>query len=802
MKGLFCTILLVVMSQWSIAQHSISGRIIDEGEAPIEFVNILLYSAESLEMVTGEVTSEDGNFNFSNIPDGSYFIECSFIGFESVKKDITVYQNVELQAIILPPSKHSLDEVAITAKKPIFEKKSDRTVINVQNAITSAGNNALQILERAPGIQVDRINNAISMMGKNGVIVTINGKRSRLTQEALIQMLASTASVNIKSIELITNPPASYDAQGNGGIINIIMIKNENDGFNGLANFFAGMSKKPKYGGGINFNFNKGIINWYGDFSTNNDFADQPATLRQKIQYPNQLIDTYQENDRPNYTGNHSAKFGFDLQFDKEVEYGFFISGSKRIWKLDGKSTTEYLTAINAITTDILLSKETNQTDHFMISNHVAFPLSNNGKLSFDYDYLDYQITNPTDYTIQQLNENDTEIYMNNFSSSKVTPFDFHVFKGDYKGKIFESLNLKVGTKATLSNVSNDTRLTYLSPNPKDDPFFTDKIQMNENILAGYISLDGPLTKSTSFTSGLRYEQYNVDLESSPSGPLLSRNRGRWYPSTSIIHKFDDIKSISIYYNERVNRPGFQVLAPSFYFLDAHTVLGGNVQALPTITRTIGTDINFGQFFLSFAYSDEDDPISWGQPGINEDSNILILKPQNAPDRDIFAMNFSFPIQLTSFWTTQWNTNLFYRKETAYLEGSIIDNKGMAASGSINQNFKLPRSWEGELTTTWNSVFQVGLATFRPRISTNIGIQKTFSSGSKLSFNWNDIFDMGSFFSLLTDRTSSGIYYDWNYELEGNVFRVNFSFPFGNTGLKIREKHTPGSQIEQQRAQN
>ncbi|MEM9547898.1 MAG: outer membrane beta-barrel protein [Bacteroidota bacterium] len=793
--------LCLLTTTTTFGQFNLSGKILDTNHEPLEFVNILLLSAEDEEMAAGEITNSDGQFLIENLEPGNYTLQASFIGFAPLEQEIVLNASTELSPIILKTIDNMLDEVAITAKKPVFERKSDRTIVNVQNAITSAGNDALQILERSPGVQVDRANNALSLMGKNGVVVAINGKRSRLDQQALIQMLASTPSSNIKSIELITNPPASYDAQGDAGVINIIMIKNENDGFNGNVNLFAGMARRAKFGGGANFNLNRGKINLYGDFSSNNDYADHDVTIIQQIQYANQFIDTEQNNFRPNYTGNHSGKLGLDLQITDGIDFGFFVAGSKRDWKLDAVSTTDYNTSIQGLAREELTSFESNETDHYMISNHLGIALTEQSKLSFDYDYLNYKISNPTDYQLLQKDVAGKMMTESNFLSDKYTPFDFHVLKADYESKIWDKFDFQAGAKLTLSDVSNDTRLTYL-PGNINDPFFTDLIEMDEQILAGYTSLKGSLTESINFTAGIRYEDYRVDLTSSKDGNLIDRNRGRFYPTVSINHRFTESRFISFSYNERVNRPGFQVLAPAFYFFDVNTVLGGNVKALPTISRTLGANLNLGTLFISFSYSDEDDPISWGQPELNDDTNILILAPQNTPDRDVMSLTMSFPVQITSFWSTQWNMNFFHRKETAYLEGNIVTDKSLAAFGNLTQTFTLPSNWEAEFSTRWNSSFQLALASFKPRISSNIGLQKKFANGSRLSFNWNDIFNLGSFFGVINDNAASGIYYDFNYEMEGNVVRVAYNIPFGNTGLKVRNKHTSGSAEEQQRAQN
>jgi len=794
---------IIIFSSLNLhGQYSISGRVADLENTPLPYVNVILLDTSTRIYLRGEVTKEDGTFTLDQMGEGTYLLECSYLGYKTYRQKLTIDKSVELSTMVLDVDDNVLDEVSITAKKPLFERKSDRTIVNVQNAITSAGSDVLQILERSPGIQVDRANHAISLMGKSGVIVAINGKRSRLDQQALLQMLASTPSGNIKRIELITNPPASYDADGDGGVINIVMIKNQHDGFNGNLNAFVGMARRGKYGGGINFNLNRGKLNIYGDISTNNDYADHDVTIIQRIEYPDAFIDTRQHNDRPNYTGNHAMKLGFDLQISDQIDYGFFVRGMKRDWKMDAVSTTQYFTPLQNMTREVLTSFESNETDHYMLSNHLGIQLNTTSSLTFDYDYLNYEISNPTDYGLKQFDVENDLIADSDFVSDKLTPFDFHVIKTDLETQLSHGMAFQIGAKATLSSVTNDTRLTYLNPNPVNDPFFTDIIDMDEQIIAGYTSLSGSLFAGNTFSAGIRYEDYQVALTSSKEGGLINRRRGRFYPTLSMDYTLAESKTVSLSYNERVNRPGFQVLAPAFYFFDVNTVLGGNVRALPTISRTATAGINLGTFFISVSYTDEDEPISWGQPTLNDGNNILILRPQNTPDRDILAATLNFPLQITSFWSTQWNFNLFHRRETALIDNSVKVNAGLAAFGNLTQTFALPNSWEAEISTRWNSSVQVALANFKPRVSSNIGIGKKFKNESRLSFNWNDIFNLGSFFGMVNDQQSQGVYYDFNYNMEGNVLRLAYSVPFGNTSLKIRDKHTSGSAEEQQRAQN
>ena len=191
---------------------------------------MLLFNHFDSAFVKGVISNVEGIFVIDKVVSGNYYVEISMIGFQKIKSQVFYLDDhhpVNLQNFYLEGDAQNLDEITVVAKKPLFEQQIDRTVVNVQNSITATGATALSILERSPGIIVDRMNNQISMQGKQGVVVMLNGKRMRMEVSALIQLLQTMPSDNIEKIELITTPPASFDAEGNAGIINIVTIKKE-----------------------------------------------------------------------------------------------------------------------------------------------------------------------------------------------------------------------------------------------------------------------------------------------------------------------------------------------------------------------------------------------------------------------------------------------------------------------------------------------------------------------------------------------------------------------------------------------
>jgi hypothetical protein len=251
-----------------MGQGRVSGKVNDNSSKPVPNASILILNAKDSSMVKGAASDAAGEFAFTKVPAGKYLAVVSSASF--VDEYVPVFEvqvsPVDLGNIILQPSSSELKSVVVSAKKPMFEQKIDRMVINVKNSITSAGGTVLEVLEKSPGVTVNRSSGAISLNGKDGVMVMINGKMSYMPAESIVQLLNGMNAANVEKIELITTPPAKYDAGGNAGYINIVLINNPDEGFNGSYNLSMGIGNGTYPKAGINFNFRKKKINLYGSY--------------------------------------------------------------------------------------------------------------------------------------------------------------------------------------------------------------------------------------------------------------------------------------------------------------------------------------------------------------------------------------------------------------------------------------------------------------------------------------------------------------------------------------------------------
>jgi len=311
------------------AQSNIHG-IITRGtnNQPLPNASVLLLKAKDSSLVKGMVTGPTGEYSFENIAPGRYMIGSSYTGLNQAFTPIITIAQVDFDAgtLNLKDMAVELRSVTVTVKKPLFEQKIDRMIVNVKNSITSAGSTALEILERAPGVVVNRQNNDISLKGKEGVVIMINGKISRMPVDAIVQMLSGMSAGNIERIELITTPPANYDAEGNAGFINIILIENTDYGTNGSFSLTAGYGKGETSLASFNFNHRKGKINLYADYSFSRFHQWVNGQLSRSINFGGKITDTYFESPRVPLQINQNARIGLNYQATAKTAIGGLIT--------------------------------------------------------------------------------------------------------------------------------------------------------------------------------------------------------------------------------------------------------------------------------------------------------------------------------------------------------------------------------------------------------------------------------------------------------------------------------------------
>lgn len=790
------------ISQNGLAQ--ITGTVSDAAAKPLSFANVLLLAAADSSLVRGTLTSETGNYVFENVPAGTFLLSFSMLGFEQalsktfVLNEKTAQKTVE--TMVLQENTSVLSEISVVAKRPFLEQQIDRTVVNVANSITSAGGTALQVLQRSPGVQVNDLTKTISLAGKQDVIVMINGKIERQPMEAVVQMLASMNADNIDRIELIHTPPANFEAEGNAGIINIILKSTGDAGLNGGYSAKIGYGNAEKYGGGGYFNYRKNRVNFFGNYDYNLNNNPQVFTNFRRTVSGNDVSERDTYSDRPNTpTPLQNARLGLDFQISKKTVVGVLGSFFDRNWYMEAESRVKYLKNGAVDSTLRMPNSETNHTRSFSGNVNFAHQFSKNQTLNFDADLIKFGSTNPSDYEV--LNFDATGAATSNYQLRirKEMPIQIAVAKADYSIDFGKNGRLETGAKITSMRFDNDVRAERRE-SAEDWATISDLTSvshLDEKIAGAYTSFSLKMAEKTDLKAGLRYEFTNTQLDSAVQFRVVDRRFGSWFPSVFVSRKLSENQNLNLSYSRRTTRPTMRQLAPGFVFFDPNTVMSGNTTLKSAFTDALKLDYSLKAYRFGVSYSIQKNPIRWA-PMIDPKTSRQVARPSNMDEERVASANIFMPFHPTGWWEMQNNVFVNSREISFVLEGKKFKINALEYGLNSTQTFKLPKKMSLEISGEYNSPGVWGVAKWRANGSLDIGLQKDLGSWGKLSLNASDLFQSNNWFGT-TDQPDIDLYVRESWQVAERTFMLSWSNSFGNRKLKSSRQRQVGSAEEMQR---
>jgi hypothetical protein len=789
----------------SSAQSKIFGRVSDINNEPLAAANVLLVKENDSSLVKGNVADKSGVFNFENIPVGTYKVSATVIGYEqSYSPAFSVTGNsYNAGTITLKKEAQNLSTVTVVAKKPMFEQKIDRMVINVRNSITSAGGTALEVLEKSPGIVINRQTNALSMAAKSGVVIMINGKITNMPASAVLQMLDGMSASNIERIELITTPPANFDAEGNAGFINIVLIANPDTGLSGNYSISGGYGKGDVGSAGINFNYRKKKVNFYGDYSYSRNAREQIFYNYRKIDNAGVLTENFSFTYRNPLQQNLNANMGIDYQINKKTVIGALLGGYDSKWTMTANNIISMFKNQVADTALKIKNTELNQWKHLMANINLQHNFTPDQKLSLDADYLYYTDNNPNNYINNYYTGHGTFLYDEQTRSGKVTPIKTWVGKADYTAKFNKKIDFEAGMKIAVSRFTNDVDVSRLKQNGWiSDSSYTAKFLLKENVQALYTSLNIALDDKVSVKLGLRYEYTNSNLGTAVTKNIVDRHYGKLFPSFFVSRKINDDNSVNFSYSKRINRPTFNDLAPFTIFLDPNTYFTGNAALQPAFSEQVKVDYSYKKYFLSIAYSLENNSIAEFQPRVDVATNKQYVTADNLINLKTVSVSLTLPFDITKWWSMQNNfigawqqINTIYNKSPLRLEVPSFNFNS-------SQNFKLPKDFSLELSGFYDAGGIFGYSNYKALGALNFGAQKKLNGNAgKLRFSVNDIFATISY-KTFVDMPKEHFYTKSDYNFSQRTFKLTYSRNFGNKSLKEKRARETASEEERQRVKN
>ena len=752
----------------------------------IESATVTLLNAKDSAVVKMAVSGKTGRFELVNVAKGQYLVAVSAVGFNKKYSDIielSVANPVSmLGTIVLSATLKELKDVVVTAKKQFIEQKLDKTLINVDASPTNVGLTALEILEKSPGVSVDKDGN-ISLKGKQGVLVMMDGKPTYLSGADLANLLKNMPGSQLEQIEIMTNPPAKYDAAGNSGIINIKTKKNKTQGLNGSISLGAGYSRNPKTNNSINLNYRTGKFNLFTNYSHNLNKSEQ--TLELNRNFPDTIFNQLSRM-RRNYQ-NHSFKAGADFYASKSTTIGLVISGFDN----PGISTNDNTTlkndkAGNLISRTETISRNEDRWKNRSVNLNFRKELDSTGKeLTADIDYLHYKNSSLQNFGNYFFDRAGSKNNVDEFLRG-LLPSDINIYsaKVDYTHPLKGNAKIEGGVKTSFVQTDNNAQYANLY----NGSWATDAGRSNhfiykENINAVYVNSSKEFNKKWSGQLGLRVENTNAKGNQVTTGETFNRNYTQLFPTAYLGYKMNDKNQFSLSYGRRIERPDYEDMNPFFYFLDKYTYQVGNPYLRPQFSHNIELSHSFNSFLnTSLGYSQTTDIMQEVLEQIDSISTSFVKK-SNLAKQNSLSLSVSANIPVTKWWRANIYTNVYHNQFTGIVNNGPIDVKGTTGMANISNAFTFKKGWGGEVSGFYRTKSIEGTLVANPMGAVSMAISKqVMNKKGTLRLNVRDVF--------LTQRFSGYSKYQ-NIDVtikntrDSRTVNLSFTYRFG------KQQNTP-----------
>ena len=781
LRNFFSLFVLCLSFYSSYSQSYITGKITDNSDMGIPYADILLLDDNGNWTNDRTTSDENGEFKLSTNDTGRFKISIISIGFEKYESDsfsITINKKFDLGTINLEQESFELNDVDVTARRKIaYKREIDKTIIDLEADSSTSGASLLDVLERTPGVIVDRQSESISMLGKSGVNVMINGKISYMPINALVQYLNGMNADNAKSIELITTPPANFDAEGNAGFINIELKKNPQEGYNGNLTVGNGFGDdRTQQNASTNFNLNSNKIHMTFNYSLLNNHLPANAELNRSSYETDVPEDIKYTWNRDNKRQVHNLRYSFVYDFSEQIEAGFSITGYSNSIKRNGESINEYSSRPDEI--DLMNLVEVDTWKSFQIDSYIAYKFGDERKVSFDFNYLKYQNDQPINYLITN---NQNPLFKRDLLSEKSSPFDIKAYMFDYDDVIMRNVNLTAGFKYVKSDFINENSL--LEENKIVD-FFSSTSELDESVSAVYAQFDTNFNENITFKSGIRFENTQTLVTDQNGNSLVDRNYGNFFPSIYIGYKLNDNNNLNLSFSKRINRPAFTDLAPFVLFFDLDSGVQGNTSLQPSFTDNFQIDYRYKSISISAQYANEKDVMGRFQPKFLE-NGFLILRPENLDSQKTLSAILNFPVYPSNWWNIRFFTTYSYSNLVHQSEQYSLDRINSSVIFNINNDITLGNDYTFQIFGTYRSKQLFGAYDLLPAGMLNLTLQKK-TDNFIYTLNAVNILDT-NFFRWDTDIPGIKLESFGYIDFTPPQVKLNIAYNFGNQNLKSKK---------------
>jgi len=777
-------ILLSFSAQTLWAQSTkVSGKLIDaKSKEPLAYANVSVFDANE-ELVTGTVTPESGIFQFQ-VPRGEYTLRLQFISYKTVNKQLVADQKeVDLGTIGLNEDVNQLSEVEVQAKRPQMEMKLDKRVFNVSEDLSNIGGNAESLLDNLPSVTVD-IEGNVSLRGSGNVRILIDGRPSGLVGISGGSALRQIQTDQIERVEVITNPSARYEAEGNAGIINIIMKKEKKGGFNGSVSTNLGY---PTVAGvNSNINYRKGNVNLFGSYGIAYRENFGGGYIDQEFTPEDTTYSTYVDRERERSGLSQNARFGLDYSFNENTT----LTGSF-LYRISDENNLSYnyyddYDGIDRDSRELVRRSvriQDEQEDEEVLEYDLNFTKTFGGnddhKLTADFQYRNNTETEDSDLRNERFVFSRDQFVDSIQQRSLIDEFSENILmQANYVKPIGETRSFEAGWRSTLRTITNEYEVTQNVEGQEQDSVlsdFTNDFVYNENVHAIYAIYNSEFDKFT-YQVGLRAELTDITTRlKTPVDTTNARDYLNLFPSVFMTYEFNKLHTIQASYSRRFDRPGFRSLNPFSNFNDDRNIRIGNPNLNPEFTDSyeVGLVNNFSDATLySGLYYRR-------TTGVTERINTVIdgityAQPQNLAERNSIGIENNYSHDLNDWWRLNGNLNVYYSETYGVVNETVFEAETFTASGRATSQMSFGNDFDFQLSAFYRAPQQTTQGTRKAFYMVDLGFSKEiFNKKGTLALNVRDLLN-----SRKWRTTTSGEDFFYDSEFQWRTTTVTLSFDY------------------------
>lgn len=811
MKKFFNLLVVSTIAMCSQAQTTsagkVTGSIKDGGQQKvIDAASISLLKAKDSSLVKIAVTDKEGNFSIENVKEGSYLVLATSIGHSKTYSQVFTISadqsTTNVGTLQLVPADKNLKEVTVVSKKPFIERKIDRTIVNVDAAISNAGTTALEVLEKSPGVTVDKDGN-ISLKGKQGVSIMIDGKPAYLSGQELTNLLRTMPSSNLEQIEIMTNPSAKYDAAGTAGMINLKTKKNKQKGFNGSASTSYGQGIYARNNNSLNLNYRNGKFNLFSNLGASWDNNYQQLYILRKFKNNSGAVDRIFE--QTAFMGrknrNKNAKIGVDFYASKKTTIGVLLNGSSALHQQDGLNTTFFYDGIQALDSIAVADNdEKSPWKNGSVNINFRHTYDSTGReLTMDADYVKYQSDRSMGLLNKYFAKNWVQSGGDNLVGDLPTGVNIYTFKMDYVHPLKKGIKLETGIKAAYVNTDNTAGyFNVISGFKQVDYTKTNRFKYKENINAAYLNLSKEI-KKWGLQAGLRMENTNNSghqFGNPQKGDSSFKNSYTGlFPNVFVSYKANEKNEFSFNYGRRIRRPDYEDLNPFLFFIDNYTYEQGNPFLQPSIANTMEASHTYKSFLTtSLNYTHTKGLFA---EVFEPNGNAIVITRRNFGSTDNASLSVNAQVKVTKWWMAIPYTEFNYSSyEGAFPSGNISINATYFMANVTNQ-FTFKNGWSAELSGFYRTKGIEGQILIFPLGQLSGGLQKqVLKKKGTIKLNIRDAFRTMRPKGQINIQSTEA---SFRQQRDSRVVTLSLSYRFGKPIKGVKTRKSGGAGDEQGR---